>query len=325
MKNIKVMSLAEMRGIKYIASVTILSLLFVAGGIFVMIYKNETVFDLTMALACILLGGISLFLLLRPGTTYVSGKSFWWARLTKEKQKNLYVYSLIFCIIMVIVIVTAGIWQSLGYVLGGIIVLFYSIASLKVHEDIDYTTNQAMEDLIGMDIDEKVCASYQNFDGENNTNAKGDNLLVVTNRKIFYAVHNGNVWMILKRSFEDLIKIGYYNGNSSGSESIFLIKFKDATSIKVKMDVLDKPTSNPNLFFKQFLNVLDAYVSGYDIVKNNSRRRVTIERSSIENSQSEISNQTNDGTRRINLELNEGIVSQMKIGESLCGNRTLEL
>ena len=182
-----------------------------------------------------------------------------------------------------------------------------------------------MEDLIGMDIDEKVCASYQNFDGENNTNAKGDNLLVVTNRKIFYAVHNGNVWMILKRSFEDLIKIGYYNGNSSGSESIFLIKFKDATSIKVKMDVLDKPTSNPNLFFKQFLNVLDAYVSGYDIVKNNSRRRVTIERSSIENSQSEISNQTNDGTRRINLDLNEGIVSQMKIGESLCGNRTLEL
>ena len=50
--------------------------------------KNETVFDLTMALACILLGGISLFLLLRPGTTYVSGKSFWWARLTKEKQKK---------------------------------------------------------------------------------------------------------------------------------------------------------------------------------------------------------------------------------------------
>ena len=321
MKEIKVMSPTEMKGVKFFIFPTIVCLLFVIGG-FLLIFKDEVVIGLT---SIVFFGGC-LFLFLRPETTYVPGKSFWWCRLTKEKQERLHLYSFIFAllIIMITIIVVKN-WSSVGYGIAGLLAIYYSIKSLKIHDDVDYTTNKAMEDLIGMEIDEKVCASYQNFDATQKKNSKGDNMLVVTNRKIFYAGHNGKVWMILKRSFEDLTKIGYTNSNSSGSESILIMQFKDETSIKLKMDVFEKPISNPTLFFKQFLNVLDAYVCGYDVVKNNSRRRVSIGGSSIENSQSEIANQINGGARRINLELKEDLVTQMKIGENISGNRRIEL
>lgn len=321
MKEIKVMSPTEMKGGKSTILFTVLALLFVLGGVF-LVYTGEVI----TGLATIVISVVCYFYLLRPETTYVPGKSFWWCRLTKEKQERLHIYSFIFVIlIIVITIVILDNWTSVGYGIAGLLTIYYSIKSLKIHDDVDYTTNQEMEDLIGMEIDEKVCASYQNFDATQKTNSKGDNMLVVTNRKIFYAGHNGKVWMILKRSFEDLIKIGYTNSNSSGSESILIMQFKDETSIKLKMDVFEKPISNPTLFFKQFLNVLDAYVCGYDVVKNNSRRRVSIGGSSIENSQSEIANQINGGARRINLELKEDIVTQMKIGENISGNRRIEL
>ena len=322
MKKIKVMSLVEMKGIRDITFLRITCLLFVAGGIW-MIF-DDSILHVIGGWLCILFFGGAGFFLFRGETTYVPGKSFRWARLTTEKQKKLHVYSLILCVTILIILIITQMWQSLGYAIVGSLVLYYSIKSLKVHEDVDYTTNQAMEDLIGMDIDEKVCASYQNFDGEQKKNVKGDNLLVVTNRKIFYATHNGKVWMILKRSFDDLVKIGHTNGNSSGSESILIMTFKDATSIKLKMDVLDKPTSNPTLFFKQFLNVLDAYVMGYDMVRNNTRRRVAVGGTAVDNSQIEAS-KSNNVARKVNLELSGEILTQMQMGQEFSGNRRLEL
>lgn len=336
MKTLKVMSFAKMyalaNGKKSLVIIYLSALFFIFVGLVCMytyFYNdNKSLFNLLMGSLSTGIGVLAYYFFLKGESNYIPGKSFKFYRITKEKQRKLAIWSVILCGILSIFNLIGGHWSLLCYSVGALFVLYYFIMSLKIHEDVDYVTNQAMEEMLGADIDEKVCASYQNFNNASKKQRKGDNLLVVTNRKIFYATYNGCTWMILKRQLEELKKVGFVNSTSSTSECILVLEFSDESSICLKMDIMDKLTSNPNMFFKQFLNVLDAYVSGYDIAKNKSRRRVSVGEASNNTIKTEeiiVSNQMPNNARKINLELDEYILAQIKVGDEITSGRKIEL
>lgn len=336
MKTLKVMSSTKMyalaNGKKSLVIIYLSTLFFLLAGpvcMYLPFYdESESFSTAIVGLLCTSMALLAFYFFLRGETNYVPGKSFKWVRLTKDGQKKLAVWSVVLCGTLSIFTLVCGQWTALCYSIGALIVLYYFIMSLKVHEDVDYVTNQAMEEMLGVDIDERVFASYQNFNNTSKKQCKGNNLLVVTNRKIFYAIYNGNKWMILKRQLEELRKIGFINSISSSSESFLVLEFSDSSSICMKMDILGKLTSNPNLFIKQFLKVLDAYVSGYDIVKSKSRRRVSVTFASDNTIKTEEMNtytQASNNARKVNIELGEDILAQINAGDEVTSGRRIEL
>ncbi|MBQ8365595.1 MAG: hypothetical protein IJX41_06915 [Bacteroidaceae bacterium] len=269
-----------------------------------------------------------LYFCIKGDSDYVPGKSFRWSRITRDGQMKLSIWSVVLMGLLSIYLFICGRWGGLAQSLGALVLIYYFINSLKIHEDVDYVTNQAMEEMLGVDIDEKVCASYQNFDNTRKKQRKGDNLFVVTNRKVFYATYNGTSWMILKRQLQELKKIGWVGSAHSAGKSKLYLEFIDNSSVCIRMDMMEKLTSNPSLFFKQFLNVLDAYVSGYDLVKNNSRRRVSVTPITNNTAKTEEMNtytQTANNARKVNLELSESVIAQIKTGDEITGGRKIEL
>ncbi len=256
---------------------------------------------------------------------YIAGKTFKIPRMSKEKQRKLLIWFVVILIFVCLLSIIDGQWNQILTLIGGVIAFYYFAKSLKFHENVDYVVNQSMEELIGVNIDEKICASYQNFDNAQKQCNKGDNLLVITNRKIFYANYNGETWLILKRNLNELTKIGYIDGYM-GNDYYLGMEFSDTSSMCFKMGVMEKLTSNPSLFMKQFLDVLDAYVLGYDLAKNKSRRRVPIDSNNIERKgEVNVSYQTLNSARKVNLELGEEILSQIKVGDEIISGRKIEL
>ena len=252
---------------------------------------------------------------------YVPGKSFKGVRLAKDKEKTKKIFVGLMIIIsgVVLLLIIYGNWP---YVVGGISILalgYYSMKSYKFHEDVDFVVNQAMEDLLEIGIDEKVVASYRNYDMENVSPKKDNNLMVVTNRKIFFATYNGNTWLTLIRPFEQLIGVGYAVEEDYCSETL-AFEFVDKTCICLRMSVMDNLASNPSLFFLQFLNALDAYLLGETITGNKPRRRVSIGTTSATGTASEPSS-----ARTVNLEISEEMAAQIKAGEEIGSGRRIEI
>ncbi len=301
-------------------------------SIFYFLFKDEDG-NFLVALSGIIsfvLGIIMLYILHKGETTYVPGKTYKLLRLKKEGLKKMAIWSFVLCGILYIIFAICMSWlYSLGFIITlffFLLVIYSFIKSIEVHENVDYVTNQAIEKMLGVDIDEKIYASYQNFDNTRNKPQKGDNLIVMTNKKIFYTTYNGNTWMILKRQFKDLNKIGY--SGYYDAECFLFLEFADSSSICLRMDAMGKLTSNPNLFMKQFINMLDAYVLGNDMIKTQTRRRVIANVSSdefVKCEKLETISSVNNSTRKINLEIDDDLVAQIKIGEEIGYGRRLEL
>lgn len=248
-----------------------------------------------------------------PGN-YIPNKSFFLERLTKEKINTI---SLVGLSLTIIGLIVSYIWKGhfyYQYILVFIVFYLYS-KSLKVHADIDYTANELLSEVIGLNIDEKIVASYQNFDSSKPKQKKDDNLIVVTNRKIFFAVYNGTNWMTLNKLLSEVEKIGIARNDVN---SYLKLIFADNTSLGLRLDLHEKITTTPQLFVKQFLNTLDASLLGYDVVSNNSRRRVSI-------SNENIAETNKSGKQSRNIELNPTLVSELKASEEIKSGRILEI
>lgn len=248
-----------------------------------------------------------------PGS-YTPNKSFFLERLTKEKIN---IISLVGLSLTIIGLIISFMWKGhfyYQYILAFIVFYLYA-KSLKVHSDIDYTANELLSELIGLNIDEKIVASYQNFDSSKPKQKKDDNLIVVTNRKIFYAVFNGTNWMTLNKLLSEVVKIGIARNDVN---SYLKLVFADNTSLGLRLDLHEKITTTPQLFVKQFLNTLDASLLGYNVVSNNNRRRV-----SISNENTSIANDLGNQTRSI--ELNPTLFSELKSSEEIKSGRILEI
>ena len=204
---------------------------------------------------------------------YVPGNSFRMYRLNKEEIKKYALFSTLVNVVLAVLYVCFGdgTMQIISAIISTLIYLYYLYISLKYHEDVDYVTNQAIEDLLEMNIDESVVASYQNFDSSESRLCKGSNLIVVTNRKLFYAKFNGRYWQRLTKALSEISDIGVadYNNDKSYVE----IVFKDHTYLELYLDMTSKFTSNPHLFIKQLLIAIDMMLLGQDVKPQSSRRR----------------------------------------------------
>ncbi len=286
-------------------------------------FSKEQIGDGIIGLGMALFGAFILFFILR-NRVYIPQKSFWWERRDKEvmlKYTNYSLYILFAISVLIIILGLSNIVEFikslriLGYALGGLITSYIYIKSLKVHNDVDYTASDEISQLLNIQNDEKIVASYQNFDSLNAERKKNDNLIVVTNRKIFFAVYNGTNWMTLNKLLSEVEKIGIARNDVN---SYLKLVFADNTSLGLRLDLYEKITTTPQLFVKQFLTTLDASLLGYDVVSNNNRRRVSI-------SNENISATNNSGNKSRNIEINSTLVSELKASEEIKSGRILEI
>jgi hypothetical protein len=249
---------------------------------------------------------------------YKPEKSFSGVRIQKDKVNKYNKYAAVvlflFCLIMLLLDVKQGI-KTIGYSIAGFVGLYYLSKSIKFHEDIDYETNEFLAEIVGLNIDEKIVASYQNFDSSKAARKKNDNLIIVTNRKVFFAVFNGTNWMTLNKLLSEIQKIGIARNDVN---SYLKLVFADNTSLGLRLDLYEKITTTPQLFVKQFLSTLDASLMGYDVVSSNNRRRVSI-------SQENASVDNNSSNQKRSIELNQTLVNELKTSEEIKSGRILEI
>lgn len=232
---------------------------------------SGTIYWLCLISLLVVVGGILWLKWIISGGKYKPGKSFYWWRLTKEKMLLIYkviaVIAIIICIPLLIIEFKVSVLVTL---VGVLICLYFIPKSFEVHEDVDYVANQELADIIGMEVDEKVQASY----------LKKDKIFLLTDKKIIFAYQEDNKWKALNKGISDISKVGIYTPMMMGSffntDLYFFLMFSDLTSIELKMDLGNKLTSNPDLFFKKFLTILDAVVLGKTDEKIASRRRVSV-------------------------------------------------
>lgn len=249
--------------------------------------------------------------------TYKPGKSFRLWRLTKKKISLFYtavaVIAIIICVSLLFVEFKL---QLLFWIIVLIIGLYYIKKSFKVHEDVDYTANQELAEILGMDVDEKVQASY----------LKNDVIFLLTDKKIIFAYKKNRRWKVLNKKIEEISKIGVYTPMMMGSffntDLYFLLLFGDSTKVQLKMDLTDNITSNPDLFFKKFLTTLDDVLLGKTDEKIVSRRRVSVNSANTGPKPSESVNDEDTGMRKIDI--SETVLSHLRDATPIEPGRTLE-
>ena len=298
--------------------------LFIVGFSFLLyngIKRNELTDILMSILGLIFFGGGGMFVYFKmiKGGDYIPGKSYSEFRPNKQSLSKQIIIGFIIILAINVIGFIFNKKDYFSYWLGPSIAalygLFYYRKSVKFHEDIDYDSNEFITDLIGASISEKITASYQNFDSTKDKRKKNDNLIVVTNRKIFFAFFNGTNWMTLNKLFSEIEKIGIVQNEYN---SYLKLIFSDNTSLGLKLELYEKITTTPQLFIKQFLSTLDASLLGYDTAGSNSRRRV-----SISNENTTLGNNFGNQTRSI--EINPTLVNELKSSEEIKSGRILEI
>lgn len=248
------------------------------------------------------------------GGKYKPGKSFRLWRLTKKKILLMYTVIAIMVVALIVFLLTVKFKISLIIFLIVTIAGIYSLRkSFKVHEDVDYVANQKLADILGLDIDEKVQASY----------LKNNVILLLTDRKIIYAYKKGR-WKVLNKKIEEISKIGVYSPMMAGgffnTDLHLLLLFTDSNRAELKMDLTDNITSNPDLFFKKFLVTLDDVLLGKTDEKIVTRRRVTV------NNEAKPSGSVKNGSSDVRkIDISETVLKNLRDATPIEPGRTLEL
>ena len=251
------------------------------------------------------------------GGTYKPRKSFRLWRLTKNKMSLIYkVIAIIVVIICISILCVEFKLMALLSLIGAIFGLYYIQKSFKVHENVDYVANQELEGILGMDVDEKVQASY----------LKDDVIFLLTDKKIIFAYQKNNSWKVLNKRIEEISKIGIYTPMMMGAlfntDLYFLLLFDDSTRVQLKMDLTDNFTSNPDLFFKKFLTTLDDVLLGRTNEKIVSRRRVSVNSANTTPKPSESVN--GEGTSERKIDISETVLGNLRDATPIEPGRTLE-
>lgn len=325
---------AEARGkAMLVFAIVVLPLSVIIGILMTIVsFSKGSTSDGLMGLLCGSFFGGILFYLIKGGE-YKPQKSFFLYRFTKEKLKRFNVWMIlislaVFALAMFLQPKT-GI-KNVGYLIAGLSFYYYMNKSIKVHDDVDYVANMQFADLIGLEVDEKINASYQNFDpSDRNSIQENSNIFLVSNRKLFFAFYNGTNWLTTTKKIEEIEKIGVSDNANEGKSYLKLV-FDDGTKIGLRMCLYDKLTSNPYLFVKQFLETLDAYLLGYTISNRSDRRRVSVDTKSISQDSPKQSTDINEETvdspsQTRKIDINESILKDIKQGVSVEPGRTIEL
>lgn len=261
---------------------------------------------------------------------YKPGKSFMFLRGSKERMRKLTNYGgtagiIVLCLIAYFIYMEEqkiGGW--IGYIVTGIwgviYAIYYTNKSFKVHEDVDFATSSELENIVGVEIGEKIQATYQNFDSSTNDGVPNDaNIMIVSDKKIYFSFLEDGEWSFMKKNIDEIEKIGIFDDSNNHQKIHLKLLFSDETSIMLHMETYGKATSNANLFLRKFLEVLDAVVLGTVDEKISSRRRVSVnqEAKPVENQQSE-----NKEIRR--LDLSNDVINKLKNATPIESGRVLE-
>ena len=262
---------------------------------------------------------------------YKPRKSFMALRGSKERIKMITTYGgiaaiVIICLILYFVYTQEHKIQSwMGYAFTGILgiayAIYYTNKSFKVHEDIDFVTSSEMENIVGVEIGEKIQATYQNFDSSISDGQQDDaNLMIVSDKKIYFSFIENGKWSFVKKKINEIVKLGIFDDSNNNQKIHLKLLFSDETSIMLHMETYGKATSNATLFLKKFLEVLDAVVLGTVDEKISSRRRVSVnqETKPVESQQSE-----SKEVRR--LDLSEDMMEKLRNAKPVESGRVLEL
>lgn len=263
-----------------------------------------------------LLFGVALAITLFSGGDYKPEKSFFFWRLSKDKMLKLYKCVTVSGVVIVILISLNGFKvQHVVNLILLLMTLYFVQKSFLVHEDVDFVANMEVSDLLGMEVDEKIQASYINYDSSK-TPSKGNNIMLLTDKKLLFAFHDGLKWSLMNRFLKDIVKIGRIN---RGTKSYLYIEFEDRTNLRLQMCMYDKLTSNPDLFFKKFLLTLDAVVLGKTDERIASRRRVSV------NTRSKPSVNINDeGVEVRSIDISSTILNNFRDATPVESGRVLE-
>lgn len=158
---------------------------------------------------------------------------------------------------------------------------YLATKSLKVHEDIDYVANEDLAEIMDMTIDERVMASYQNFDSSVPLECQLDdlegnpNLFVMTQRQIYFAFYTSNGWISNQFKLENITSLEiewdfiHYNGGVT-------FQIQDGNEIKklnFDLSLLDNLSQYPILIVRQMLNTFDAFKQGRYVEMSTKRKR----------------------------------------------------
>ena len=164
-----------------------------------------------------------------------------------------------------------GSWVAVAIpaILGLVCLVNYTRKSYQLHEDVDTAALSYMENMVGVDMGERIQAAYQNFDPSNSDSLRdGANIMVVTDRKIYYSSLDYGRWSFVKKNICDIAKLGcleddkYSVYDYTENKEYFKLVFSDGTSIMLHMKTISKLSSNPKLFRRKFFEVLDAVILG---------------------------------------------------------------
>lgn len=250
---------------------------------------------------------------------YKPGLSFLRWRLTKKMMLIMYVAIAVIAVVLLIYSMTLK-FKLIApvYLIGVVVGVYYLWKSFKVHEDVDYVANQELADILGMDIDEKVQASY----------FKDEIIFLLTDKKIIFAYKKfvykkGDQWIVLNKKIDEIIKVGVLTSMMMGeffkTELYLLLLFGDSTKLELKMMLTDNFTSNPDLFFKRFLVTLDNVLLGKTDEKIVARRRVTVNNDA--KSEATVREKTT-GVRKIDI--SDIILDNLRDATPMENTRTLE-
>ena len=259
-----------------------------------------------------------LIFLLFPNGHYIPEISFKFYRLTKDRiNKILYSFSAIYFTLVIVSVFSLvddfTLSKSLKFI-GGVAgvygLIFVNLKKLKFHEDVDYSANQELMDMLKTDVNEKIIGSYMNCSPTGKIK-QNSNIVIFTSRKIFFAFRNQNKWYTLNKLYSEIDKIGIHGA--------LVLIFKDNTQLTLRYNTLeDNNISHPNLLIRQFLTALDLFCLGKTTVSNEARRRVVIQTESIqENFSLEKSSRA--------IELNIDVINELKAAAEIKSGRILEI
>lgn len=209
---------------------------------------------------------------------YVPKESFSLFRHNETYLKIAFVFIAITAILIIILF-----WNSnIGgrkyhhiYILAVLVIgVYQAYKALSVHGDVDFEANEALMDALNVDLDECVSVSTQTFDETEEQLKDGDKIIVVTNRKIYYALWYDGKWTKGIENLKSINSIGLKSTSLKG-RTIMQITFDDGSNIMMHLDVANKMTTTPMLFVKKFLETLDDHLLGRAPEKKSRRRRVT--------------------------------------------------
>jgi hypothetical protein len=277
-------------------------------------------------LAC---AGFLLYTIFGKESVYKPQKSFGTIRGSNERILKIIIIISIISIILVCSVcyifyaeATSKSWLSYAVsgIIGLVLFIYYTFKSFKVHEDVDYVTSSELENIVGVEIGERIQATYQNYNSSiNGEYQDNSNLMVVSDKRVFFSFIEEGKWSFTKKNICDIVKIGIFDDSYNNQKIHFKLVFSDDTSILLHMESYGKATSNTLLFLRKFLDVLDAVILGTVDEKITSRRRVSVnqETKPIESQKSE-----NKEVRR--LDLSEDMIEKLRNATPVESGRVLE-